>query len=485
MKFNSVKRSMPKVLINIGALMDIPTGSIVTGKKGESIINGGLGQVTGIVGHGNNYKSTILHYMMLSAADKIMVGNETFMYTYDTEVNISFDRLDNLASKHKHLPANPTTNGEDTWVVTDKSQQPGNEWVNGIMNYTEEKAKNKKALVEFTAFRDPYTKGPLKLPLPTFAELDSASELEGESTVNMMNKDLEDSSTNTFAMKQGLFKMKFFAQLPRITNTSNTYMLMTAQIGEKINMETGPMAKYNQPTKKLQYLKNGDAIKGVSTKFFYLLNNAWYAHTAVVLKNQSTRLPEYPRNAEENAETDLNLVKLTQMRSKTGLSGYTLNIVVSQTEGILPTLTEFHYIKTENRFGLEGSLTNYHLVLYPEVNLSRTKIRSKIETDELLCRAINITSELSQLHKFHPELRDRGVLCTPKELYEDIKALGYDWNIILKTRGYWLVDNYTDKCVPFLSVVDLLKMRKGQYTPYFMDDKKQLKEKYKKSMEKQ
>jgi hypothetical protein len=284
-------------------------------------------------------------------------------------------------------------------------------------------------------------------------------------------------------MKQGGFKTKVFQQLPRVSNISNTFFLLTAQIGEKINMDTGPMAKYNQPTKKLQYLKQGDALKGVSPKFFFLLNNAWYAHTATLLKNQSTKMPEYPRNAEENAETDLNLVKLTQMRSKSGTSGYTLNIVVSQIEGVLPTLTEFHYIKTEERFGIDGSLTNYHLDLYPDVNLSRTKVRSKIEADPALCRAINITAELLQLHKFHPHLRSQGLLCTPKELFEDLKKLGYDWNMILKTRGYWLIDNYTTKAVPFLSVVDLLKMRKEHYHPYFLDDKKQLKEKYKKSME--
>ncbi len=239
------------------------------------------------------------------------------------------------------------------------------------------------------------------------------------------------------------------------------------------------MAKYNQPTKKLQYLKQGDAIKGVSTKFFYLLNNAWYAHTARVLKNQTTKLPEYPRNSEESSETDLNIVKLTQMRSKTGISGYTIDIIVSQTEGVLPTLTEFHYIKENGRFGLDGSAINYNLVFCPDVSLSRTKVRLKIEEDADLRRGINIASELCQLHKFHPQLRNKDLLCTPKELYEDLKAMGYDWKVLLKTRGYWLIDNYTDKDVPFLSVVDLLKMRKGLYVPFFLDKDKKVISKYK------
>ena len=65
-------------------------------------------------------------------------------------------------------------------------------------------------------------------------------------------------------------------------------------------------------------------------------------------------------------------------------------------------------------------------------------------------------------------------MCTPKELYEDIKKLGYDWNVLLDTRGYWTIDQYTNK-VPFLSTVDLLKMRKGLYTPYFLKDNKEKK----------
>jgi hypothetical protein len=66
--------------------------------------------------------------------------------------------------------------------------------------------------------------------------------------------------------------------------------------------------------------------------------------------------------------SDINTVSgkfsIGQLKNFTGsdiTSGYTLNIVVSQIEGVLPTLTEFHYIKTEERFGIDGSLTT-HLI---------------------------------------------------------------------------------------------------------------------------
>ena len=81
---------------------------------------------------------------------------------------------------------------------------------------------------------------------------------------------------------------------------------------------------------------------------------------------------------------------------------------------------------------------------------------------------------------FHRSLKDEDLMCTPKELYEDIKKLGYDWNELLDTRGYWTLDQYKNK-VPFLSTVDLLKMRKGIYKPYFIKNPKQEGEKNDKS----
>lgn len=63
---------------------------------------------------------------------------------------------------------------------------------------------------------------------------------------------------------------------------------------------------------------------------------------------------------------------------------------------------------------------------------------------------------------------ESGLMCTPAELYEDIKKLGYDWNILLDTRGYWTLNQYSHP-VPYLNTVDLLKMRKELYRPWWYD----------------
>ena len=137
--FNLGQRAIPNPLINIGGLLDVPTAALVTGAKGETIYNGGLGQVTAIVGRGNTYKSTIMHYMILSAADKINAVTPTAIATYDTETNIKLNRLQSFANNFEHLP-DDMFNGENTvWSVVDKNNMAGNEWALEIQKYADTK----------------------------------------------------------------------------------------------------------------------------------------------------------------------------------------------------------------------------------------------------------------------------------------------------------------------------------------------------------
>jgi hypothetical protein len=61
--------------------------------------------------------------------------------------------------------------------------------------------------------------------------------------------------------------------------------------------------------------------------------------------------------------------------------------------------------------------------------------------------------------------------CTPAELYRDIIALGYDWKILFNTRPHWVFIKDENKELPFLSTLDLLKMRIGEYVPYWLNSK--------------
>lgn len=462
-----------KVLINIGALMDIPTGAYIRGLHGESILNGGLGGITGVVGIGNNFKSTMMHYMMLSAAARIAESTPTSMNTYDTEVNI---HESHLRSFTKRFPVFCTEDILDnrTWSVTDKTIYLGNEWYEILKTFLKEKRAAIKKLEQPTPFPDRDGKSNLMIPTPTFGEVDSLTLFETENVAKMQDEnELGDSGANMMHMRQGMAKTRFLMEIPGTTGAAYHYMLMSAHIGKNIEMATGPMPV--APVKKLQHLKNGDVIKGVTDKFFFLMSNCWHAFNAAPLFNQGTKASEYPRDSDDNkpGDTDLNIVNIRQLRSKSGPSGYVLEILVSQSEGVLPELTEFNYIKNNERYGLSGTLQHYSLDLYPDVKLGRTTIRSKIDNDKKLCRALNITSEMCQIKNFWHHYDD-GILCTPKELYDDLKAKGHDWDVLLSTRGWWTVNN--DKHpIPFLSTLDLLRMRKGLYTPFWYTEEQRKK----------
>jgi hypothetical protein len=107
-------------------------------------------------------------------------------------------------------------------------------------------------------------------------------------------------------------------------------------------------------------------------------------------------------------------------------------------------------------------------MLLPDVSLQRTTLRKQINENYALRRALEITSEMLQMqYLFSPA--GKQYLCTPEDLYNDLIAMGYDWDTLLnKTRGYWIFEEEDNNNLPFLSTMDLLRMRGGVYTPYWL-----------------
>ncbi len=454
-----------KVMINVGAGFDIPTGTYLEGRHGEYILNGGLAALTGVVGIGNNFKSTIMHFLFMMFLARIAGASGS---TYDTEVNIHESHLQDM------MRAVADLDGEDLievgrWIITDKTMYSGTEFYQKLKEFLESKSKNREKILVATPFWNRGRTGPLMIMQPTGTQIDSFTEFETDDVMEMQDKnELGESGGNTIHMRQGLAKLRFLMEAPRLHAGNYNYLLMTAHLGKESTMQNaGPAGQV--PIVKLQHLKNGDKIKGTTDKFTFITHNCYHAFNAKPLLNDGTKGPEYPRDGDDNLklDTDLSTVTIRNLRSKSGISGMTQTLVVSQSKGVLPALTEFHHIKENDRYGLEGSNVSYALALYPDVKLGRTTGRGKLDADPMLRRAVNITSEMLQMKNLWRNL-PKDLLCTPKELYDDLKAKGYDWNVLLSTRGWWTIDN--DKHpIPYLSTMDLLRMRKGYYHPYWME----------------
>ena len=452
-----------KPLINIGAMLDVPTGHILLGEHGESILNGGLGFLTGVTGIGNQFKSTIMHHMMLSAAARM--GQGSYCSTYDTEINIQEARLEELAGYVRDFKGYNIVK-EGMWEVADKIGQLGGEWFDNVKDYMNEKVKQQNKIAIQLPFigRDGKL---MKVPAFSFLEVDSLSEFVTENVVTMQEAaKLGEAKGNMISMAQGMQKNRFLMEIPTLSGASFTYALMTAHLGDDFVLDP-----YAPPKKKLQYLPQGQKLKGVPEKFTFIMNNCWWAYSATPLRNKTTKAPEYPRNSKDDVagDTDLCEVTIRQLRGKSGPTGMAITLIISQSSGVKPELSEFHFIKENGRFGLVGDNTNYRHAMCPDIPLSRTAVYGKIEKHPELRRALNISAELLQKIMLWRKLSIEYI-CTPEQLKTDLEAIGYDFDWILKnTRGWWApVGVHTD--LKFCSTMDMLKMRTGEYVPYWMPE---------------
>lgn len=451
---------------NVGALLDIPTGAPVSGLKGETIINGGVHHLTGQTGEANSAKTGVSLYQVLTVMERYPGVNLTI---YDSENTLPKDRV---LSQARHIAPSLIAINEDgdadlnNFALVTPSEYLGDEFYEEFKTYGEERPKLKADYVE-TPFFNKETKEVIKILNPEFAFIDSFSMFGTTATKNIQdNANIGETGQNMLYMKDGLVKAQMMNELPRIVGKNGLYFVMTAQIGENRSLDP-----YKAPRQQLGFLKNGLKIKKVPDDYRYLMHNLWFNFAMKPLINSSTKAPEYPRNSDENnakGDSDLQEIVIINLRGKSGASGKPMSIVYSQSEGVKASLTEFHNAK-EAKFGITNKQGKYTIDLYPDCNVGRTNIRQMLEEDYKLKTAVKLTSDLLQVKEEWRHL-PANLVCDPKTLYDDIKALGYDWDVLLQTRSHWTYDQYTNP-VPFLSIMDLLYMREGTYKPYWMENK--------------
>lgn len=465
LNFNEYFADAPRVRpqMNLGCLFDIPNGRYHRGKNGESILNGGLAHLTGIAGRGNTFKSVLAHFMNLRVLDRYI---KTALQIYDTEATVTFERVYQLA---QHLPniAGLDLQDEGRLHLTDNTVMMGDEWFDKFRKFGDAKIKDAKKWTVNTPFLNPKTKEPIAIMIPTLSEVDSLSALITKSVDAIYDKNkIGEAGANTDALRSAAAKTQMLLQMPTLTGQASMFCTMTAHVGDQHQLDP-----YAPPAQKLAFLKQKSSLKNVPEKFTFLMNNLWYVLSAKPLQHKDTKAPLYPRDQSDNMEgdTDLMILLVQNLRAKNGPTGMPFEVIVSQSEGVLVGLTEYNYLKNFDKFGLGGNDVRFFLDIYPDVQLMRTTIRGKLEEDAQLRRAMEITSELCQMKNLWDERNlwedEKDAMCTPKELYDDLKAKGYDWSRLLNTRGYWAFEGEDKDLPPYLSTKDLLRMRKGLYHP--------------------
>lgn len=488
--FSSVIKSDPVTpFIPVGGLIDVPTSAIVDGHRGQLIMNGGFAPMTGIIGKPHMFKSTIEKSILYIAALRILTSIKTSCLNYDTELTVVeahqkeifefyMTHYDDLKPFFYRDGILMDLVNENIIVFTNKGKYTGDEYYELLKKLLrskdpEFKRKRDEDLPEpmeyiDTPFLERDGKTQYRMLPPTLGDVDSLTEFRTKADEDLQDEHALGAKEALPAYaKQALNTQRFILNLPSLLSSANHYMAMTAQVGKELNMSTGPMP--SAPQKDLSSMRNGDKIKGASTKFVSLSHVCLQSIKAVPCLmthriEDGLRYPLYQTKGNEY-DNDLFEVDLLCVRNKNGPTGWTITVLVSQSKGFLPDLSEFHYIRT-NDWGFIGNNNTYQLVLMPEVTLSRTTIRKKLATVPKLQRAVNITSEMLQFQHFKQGWWSRYG-CTPQELYDGLKAKGYDWDELLQTRGWYSLD--VNHPIKELSTIDMMRMLKDDYIPHWMD----------------
>lgn len=447
---------MLRPMMNIGGLCDISTGSYYVGKDGELVLQGGLSHVTMVVGKGNTFKTVFLLFMMLSALNRY---RNTFGIVYDTEVSMVISRIQNLIVRLSNL-AGKDIQKEGIVSLTSKVEYSGNEYYAMLKEIADDRFDNQKELMVTTPFLDENGKN-IKVMSPMMSLIDSFSQFSTDGAADFQEQAIGSSKRNMEAMRDSHAKDQLVRELPVLTAKNNVYVMMSAHLGKQHSLDGAP------PSKVMHFLKQGFKIKNVTEKVEFLINNMWGITGATNLLNND-KMPEYPLENKHAVKGDTDLMEITGflIRSKHGRSGFPLSWVVSQSQGFMEELTDFHHCKTNGRFGMGGNLVTYHMELLPEVNLSRTTVRRKIDEVPELARVLKFTSELHQIQTYWADTNPpEWMEVTPKSLYEGLKAKGYDWKRLLDTRGHWVPLEHEKGEKPYLSTGDLINMLHGKYHP--------------------
>ena len=456
-----------KARYNTGLCLDLLCGRPQVGRYGDVVMNGGIAPYTGVCGAPNVGKSTWMDTMGTILNQRYGIPylkhNNEADANSERFVDISYYVAPELQEWRYRMHEHRTLRELDLTAYTSADM-----WET-IRQLAARREAQRDQLWKETPFLDEDGE-PVRILMPFAHSQDSLSEWKS----NVIEKKLDENDVGakenaTFGLMHGAAKTQMVSEIPTMCARGGMIIFQSAHMGDKFKLDA-----YAPVRKKMEYLAGDLEIKFVSNNWRYLPNNLWWVMgNSPLLKKASDGkyYPEFqmPGFSKIAKDTDLTLCSIVNLRGKNGPSGVPFDLVMSQSRGLIPFMTNFRYIwESETSsgmgFGISGSDKAAWLDIYPEVKFNRFNIFELAEKDVRLQRAIRFTADLCILHE---RIRNypRHQLCSAQELYTDIKKL-YDWNEFLDTRDYWTWDHYTHP-LKYLSIYDLLNFRLGVSTPYW------------------
>lgn len=475
--FKKVMEPAPELrpYLNVGGIWDIITGKMVLGTDGQYYCSGGVPHVLGVVGRGNTFKSTLMHYLNLATLNNYP---DAAAFVYDTEPPaLSYPRLSSISGTFPSLQKDPTlfTSNSERVLLSDSTMESGEVMFSkarGVLKARVEDKASLKSITRQTPFMDSEGKQITALA-PFNIEIDSLSMMPFSHTEEIHDKnEIGDGATNTLSMRQSGAKSMLVSQMAHLPAATGSHWMFSAHLGD--DTSASMRGQYAPSQKKLQFLKQDQKIKNVPENFTFLTNVLVQTEIKEVLVDNNKR-PLYPLSKDENIDgnKDLNAINVTILRNKQGPSGGIYPFVVSQSKGVDPTASAFHYCRTEGWYGIEvaGNKQDYAWALLPELSFTRHNLRDLGINNRRFYRAAEITAQILAMEQTPQHAVDWGkYIVKPKKLREFLTELGFDIEFLLdRTQSIYQFGDSKFHQIKTLSTLDILRMAKGEFKPVWYD----------------
>lgn len=441
-----VERSLPPISYPTGTMYDLQLAGMERGYDGKWYTLGGISRgINGIVSGSNMYKSTWAG----SLVTRSKIIHSAGLINADSEVGYARDKQREARLPDELAPLYTPDN-----VVYIDNTNPI-EVIEEVVDQTcANKNKERKDYIIEAPFIDPETGKRMLMWRPTYVVIDTWTNFLSLDEKEMQAKGLDDSKNNTIFMKGGQKKTIY---LPKLNIQAHKYglcVILVCHIGKQSTMgQTNPNVP---PPKQLQYMRQGEQIKGAGSQFDRLTNPLLQIMSAKKLQ-ASDGSCEY--NWGSTDPDDLNEIAVRVLRNKTMNSGKTQPYVVSQLDGLLNSITNYHYLRSNKYYGLLGNMQRHQCALYPEVTLTRNSARGLAAEDQKLRRALELEAQyLFIQNSWNISRIPYDFTKTPEQIREALEKKSKELvDRVLLSRGYWSA-GATEAEGEYLSIFDVLEM---------------------------
>jgi len=420
-------------------------GKYVLGTDGKYFMDGGINRsINGATGRKHTFKSTFMIALLIRAAYFLSKRCEIILIDDEESISRDGDRVYDVGGVPIDHDQFTPFSGADITV---------SQAFDALLNLCKEKKEHIKDYLATLPLIDSATGDNAIVFIPSFYSVDTISNLRDVSETDMLKegKSMDDGKANTIFMKPGRNKTVFTSYLNAMCSEIGIHAFWCAHEGE-VNEMSSPTPK----PKQLGYMRQGYKIKGTGSKFDELTIPLIEIVSAKKLLGSDNDSPLY---GEPGTTTNDQFEIIVQvLRGKINSSGISCPFVMSQTKGFLNDLTNYHFLRSNDYFGLIGNKQNHRNAFLPNINLTRNNIQKNFDEHPELRRAMEILAQLLFVRtKWSIEKIPAGINfnISPEEMYKKMTEKKLT-DRILNSRGYFCLEDGVGFEKEYLSVPDIL-----------------------------